>query len=195
MTQAPRPRMSMPEFSEAMAQFEQAYPKFQLSSDSLVFWNQKLCHFRPDTIRTAIDRHIKSSKFEPRIADVAELCLAIEGKGTAVQLRVSDSQRKQDQLDMEAHGFLKVSHQQGYHYEPESDLVRHAGKWKRKIDFVMDVLGPPKVTAELKAITAGNSWTGLLAKTDWVAKYKEKLDDLVGQAHRALGPPQSGFNY
>lgn len=88
-----------------------------------------------------------------------------------------------------ARGNVRVVHPQpvndkelAYRWEEKDDMIKHNGTWKKKIDFVMDVLSPSYVTAELKAITGGKSFSALLDSPGWVPAYKCCLETLCTRA-------------
>ena len=79
-------------------------------------------------------------------------------------------------------------------FAKKDECVRHAGAWKRKIDFVMELLGPVLVVAELKDFQISERRKqGQLTRAlrpHWVQAYKDKLDELVETARQfELHPP------
>lgn len=106
---------------------------------------------------------------------------------------VSEEQARSYHTNMGKLGFVRVTNPEGLScYAPKKDCVRHHGAWKRKIDYVLDILGPRIVKDELGMFSVRESGGRGLRPAlgnNWVTEYREKLEELVETARNFEAHP------
>lgn len=153
--------MEQEEILRVLERVESVFGSVTKNGNSINTWCELLKKYPSDQVNKACDEVLETCHYSPKPADFIE----------AIKRQPRKGNNYLPHLPTEHEGMVKTD--TGWDFP--DNCVRHEGQWKKKIDFVCEVLGGASVTAMIKE-ELGLDSIGSIFKPN---KYEKFLNEVL----------------
>jgi hypothetical protein len=185
------------EVTDYLAHIKQLYPTFHLSDAIGEYWCKALLKYDLPTLKRAIEDYVNTEKYAPALCDILSRCVRFAGtrRSTYQQQDMEFSDGRAEVVKQDPDNTIRMLYKNRSgrltNYPLLKDYaIQRNGKWVRKIDFCMDVLGASNV-AKLIRHELRTTPDDVLKLRVSPAKYKQLLNQMTDLALSDLNQNQT----
>lgn len=154
------------------------FPRFVESEEVISAWHRQFATAPLSALQKAFDQYLQDGKYAPTLSDIFQIVRRIGGGRRPDETPFSREQLADYRKCQEANGLVEAFAEGKSIGAVRKDLcILRGGRWQKKIDYCLEILGGAKVTEILKGEVGSEVFNP--GKPFPQAKYKEVLEQLV----------------